>query len=173
MVHEVMRDPSQKYCWSDAVLLSASVGASLFTISIFVMTGGPWLLDQFPDWINLPVVPVLLVPTCAFIFWRYRFRHILLDYFMLFLPVMVWVLATIVYKIIVWHFTGGIPFYLSYGADKGFGNLIVEPILVLLAQSFYYLRFLVTNRDELSFRFALPVLVMTVLVAILFPPLAE
>ncbi|HEV7426702.1 MAG TPA: hypothetical protein VGQ46_10070 [Thermoanaerobaculia bacterium] len=147
---------------------------AVLTVVYFLLAGGWLVVLGVIGWqltvIVFSVVSLLAIRTL----WRHRREADVRDEIMLYLPLLCWVVAFSLVKILTWRFTQGRLLWHLYGSDKGVANMLFEPAIAGTGGCMYFLHWWMTDRIGISRRsVAIIVLLVATSVAVIVPPIAD
>ena len=156
-------------------------GLLVVLYAVFILLAHSYFTPVLPllSWALFGKLLLVLAPLLVLYAWRQRSQLIALDYRMLWLPLLVWVVTSYVFKSVSWWLFQGRAAFGPYGADKGLANAMVELEIVALVTGLQLLRIPLTSgrpaslKQTIAARLRLAILGCAVLVALVVPPLPD
>jgi hypothetical protein len=162
---------------STASLNDAAVKARLRVVALVacvysLSVGWPVVFGEV-GWHFVGAALLLLLPVALSSTWATREHLDVFDWRMCYLPFLAWFVSFATVKPVVWKITHGAPFWLSYGADKGLANVIIEPGIVAIIGCLYFVGRRFGQRPMRRRRLAAVALLAAIVTPLLVPPLPE
>jgi hypothetical protein len=138
----------------------------------FLGTGWLTLLGRI-GWHSVSAVFLIVSPFALRSVWRQRDRLTESDWRMLYWPLIIWLVSFSLFKYAVWAFTRGHSVLNTYGGDKGFSNVVVEPGFIGLITLAYLVAVPKVTSSRRRSVMLFVALVASALTTVLIPPLPE
>lgn len=156
----------------DAVKTRLRIVGLLAVVYFFLGAGWLTVLGRV-GWHSVSTVLLAVSPFALLSVWRQRDRFTESDWRILYWPLIVWLISFNVFKYAVWTVTHGHSVLNSYGGDKGFSNVVVEPGFIgLITLSYLVAVPKVTSSRRRRGMFFIA-LIASALTTVLIPPLPE